>query len=164
MKNLKTILISISLFIFCTVHAQTEYEWDAYGVGFELADDFEVLTDTGEAWELISSDDQIFISVMPWSDSNVTLADLEEATYWNAVDFVFGDGLDGQDLDGDCVEINDFDACYVIGAVYDNDWDYYLVALMMDRGSETNVQVAIAFNEGDEEEIVDMLNSFYAYD
>ena len=43
-------------------------------------------------------------------------------------------------------------------------WDFYLVALMMALNSETNVQVAIAFNEGDEDEIVEMLNSFYAYD
>ena len=67
-------------------------------------------------------------------------------------------------LQGDCVEIDDFDACYVIGAVYDMAWDFYLVALMMALNSETNVQVAIAFNEGDEDEIVEMLNSFYAYD
>lgn len=157
---LKTCLVTVFLFAVIMVNGQDTYEWDAFGVGFELASDFEEVTNDGEEWELMSSDEEIFISVMPWADEEVTLDDLKEATYWVALDFVFGEDAD---VEGDCVEIDDFDACYVIGAVNDMDWDFYLVALMMDVNSETNVQVAIAFNEGDEDEVVEMLNSFYAY-
>jgi len=161
MKNLKSLLVALPFLITFIANAQDTYEWDEFGVGFEVASDFEVITNSSEEWELMSSDEAIFISVMPWSDPNVTLDDLEEATYWVAMDFVFGEDAE---VDGDCGEVDDFDVCYVIGAVYDMDWDYYLVALMMDVGSDTNIQVAIAFNEGDEDEVVDMMNSFYAYD
>lgn len=160
MKKIKIILTGILFLSIVSAQAQTAYEWDEYGVAFELADDFETVTDNRSAWELISNDDQVFISVMPWSDASVTVDDLEEATYLVAVDLVFDDGAE---VDGDCVEIDDFDVCYVIGGVYNRDWDYYLVALMMDVNSETNLQVAVAFNEGDVDEVIDILNSFYAY-
>ncbi len=159
--NKISFLLSIILLSAVTVNAQKKYEWESYGIGFEVVTDFKIVENSDETFELVSSDNELFISVIPWSDSSATIDDLEETTYWKAVDFVFGEGTN---LKSDCMKIGELDACYVIGAVNDMDWDYYLVALMLDAVGETNIQVAIAYNEGDKDVVLEIMNNFYTYD
>ena len=104
-------------------------------MGFEVAYDFQDVSESDDKWELISSDGLIYISVSPWSDASITLEDLEKATYEIALEMIFdGDA----EVDGDCGEIDDFDGCYVIGAVEDEEYELYLIALLMDVESDTN--------------------------
>lgn len=154
--------IAILLIAFTQIAtAQVAYEWDDYGVGFEVAADFQDVSESASEWELISSDGLIYISVTPWSDASITIDDLEDATISIAYDMIFdGDA----EVDGDCGEIHDFDGCYVIGAVDGEEYELYLVALLMDVESDTNVQIIMGFNSGDVDEVVGILGSFYAYD
>lgn len=116
--------------------SQVTYEWDDYGVGFQVAEDFQDVSQGAAQWELISSDGLIYISVTPWSDASITIDDLEYATIGIAFDMIFeGDA----EVDGDCGEINDFDGCYVVWAVFGEEYELFLVALLMDLDSDTNI-------------------------
>ena len=125
------------------------------------SDDFEDISNSEDAWELISSDNQILISVTPWVDGETNIEDLAEATYQVALDLIFEEGAE---VDGDCGSINQFDGCFVIGAVNEEDWDYFLVGLLLDTDNETNLQIAIAFNDGDADEVIEILSSFFSYE
>ncbi|MCP4457430.1 MAG: hypothetical protein GY816_05295 [Cytophagales bacterium] len=164
MKNFTTVLTIALTFTLLRTQAQIRFEWSDGGVGLEMTEDFEVIENTDEAFEFTRTDNQITITVKRWLDVEISPDDLEETTYWYAVDNVFGDSLDGQSFDSGCLKIELFDVCYIIGAMDNGDSDYYLVALLLDIDSETHAKVSIAFTEGNKDIAVGMLKSFFSFE
>ena len=142
--------------------AQQEYVWDSHGVGFSVAHDFEVMESTPNTFTAVSSDDELMISISPWSDADVTDDDLLDAVVELATELEY---YHGEEVVGDNIEIDDFTGYYIITAPEDYDsYDYIIVAVLLDTESSTNLAVSVGFFEGNQEEAIDMLLSFYAFD
>lgn len=158
MKQKSTLLSLFSLFCLLNLaSAQTEYEWDAYGIGFSVTDDFMVSTNSEDAFRAVSSDGKIDIAIYPWLDETVSEDDLEDALIDYADDIL--DSVD--DIDADALTIQDFVGYYLVAAA---DEEMLLMAFMLDKLSDTNAVVQITFEQGNEEEAIDILSSFYSYD
>lgn len=159
----KTFLIGIVLFMsFTAIQAQTDYGWDYYGVGFGVARDFQVYKNSAEAFEAQSSDRLVWINIQPWSDASIT----EENLYSSVLNLAYNIGYyDGGEVAGDYIQINDFSGYFIVCAPNDpNTYNYFIVALLLDTLSDTNLVVSIGYQEGNFEEAQSMLLSFYAYD
>lgn len=159
MKNKSTFLFLILSIIISPLIAQTAYEWDHHGIGFKITEDFTVSTNNSNEFSAASSDGQIGIAIIPWQDEEVSEEDLEDTAIEIALDML---DKKGSEVDGDNISIHDFTGYYVISA--NSAGNMMLIALLLDKESATNIVVAIDFLEGNENEAVEILNSFYAYD
>ncbi len=156
MKNKVILLFALASLAAFTAEAQS-YQWDTYGIGFTVTDDFVVQTNTDEQFYAVSSDGLIDVNVIPWSDASVNKSNLEAAL----IDFVNEELNIRAELDGDEIKLNDFDGYFIVAAY---EGDMLLVAFLLDTQSATNLIVQIGFEEGNEDEAIDILTSFYAYD
>jgi opacity protein-like surface antigen len=157
------IVVFLSLVI-CSLslNAQSYVSWDYYGIGFQVAQDFQVSQNDGNVFEASSSDRLLYVKVQPWTNSTVTVGDL----YGYAVQYA--QNLNyylGAEVAGDYIEIDDFDGYFLVAATNDpRNYNYYLIAYLLDIESDTNYQVLIGYQEGHIDEAVNILVSFYAYD
>ncbi len=136
--------------------AQSAFQWDAYGVGFEVTDDFEVITNNSEEFAAISSDELIEIQILPFADPDVDEDDLDEMVLDYLVEIVG----DVDDFEADDLEIDSYIGSYVVAAAEDQ---MILAAFMLDTDSDTNIIVQLLFEEGNEDEAIEILSSFYSY-
>ena len=157
MKKNTLILTVIFLCIAAFTYAQTEYEWEHYGVGFSVTEDFEVEVNNEKEFTAVSSDGLIDISVLPWSDGTVNEDDLDE----HLIDFASEIFDEADDLVADDLEIDDFIGSFLVAQQNEA---LILAAFMLDIHSQTNVTVQITFEEGNEDEAIKILESFYAFD
>lgn len=144
------------------LHAQTAYEWDYYGIGFEVASDFDIVANNQSEFTAVSSDGLISVSLMPWSDASIDLDHLADATLQLAGELAT---FDQATVNGDFVDLGDLEGYFIVAATSDyQSYDFLLVALLIDTESDTNLVVAIGFEEGNEDEAIDILSSVYPYD
>ena len=164
---MKSSILKAVLFIFLSVssmniQAQNYVSWDYYGIGFQFAQDFRVTQNNGSVFEAVSSDQLLYVNVQPWLNANVDINDLYSyaVNYATSLNFYLG-----AEVAGNYIEIDDFDGYFLIAATNDQrNYNYYLVAYLMDIESNTNYQVLIGYQEGHFEEASNILLSFYAYD
>ena len=141
--------------------AQDSYEWDRYGIGFSVAEDMLIEENSDDAFTVVSPDGEIAVSISPWADGFVDEDSLAEAAISMAIDLYY---IDDSEIDGDYIEIDSFNGYYVLAAPgTDEGPDFILLALLLDTESDTNIVAAIAFEDGNEYEAVDILESLYSY-
>jgi hypothetical protein len=161
-----TVFKAIFFLALCTgsmnLSAQYYVSWDSYGLGFEFAQDFGVLQNNGNVFEATSSDRLLYVKVQPWNNAYVTLDNLFDYTvqYAQSLNFYLG-----AEVAGDYIEIDDFDGYFLVAATNDpRNYNYYLVAYLLDTESATNYQILIGYQEGHIDEAIEILGSFYGYD
>ena len=143
-------------------NAQTAFEWDFHGIGFEVASDFNVQANNESEFTAVSSDGIIAVTLLPWSDATVSMDHLAEATISTAEQLAT---FDRAEIDGDAIDLGDLEGYFIVAATDDYEsYDFLLVALLLDVESSTNLVVAIGFMDGNEDEAIDILGSIYAYD
>lgn len=157
MKKMKFAFILVSVLFSSLANAQTEYEWDLYGIGFSVTEDFEVTVNNSEEFSASSSDDLIDISIFPWADENLDKDDLDDYLIQIATDIVG----DTDDMAAGELEIDDFAGSFLVAS---KDDEIVLVAILLDEESETNFIVQISFVDGLQEEVLEIVGSFYAFD
>lgn len=141
--------------------AQDTYVWEEYGIGFSVASDMVVDDSDPESFTATTSEDEISINITPWSDDSVDEDNLGEAALEMATELYL---FDDSEVDGDYIEIDTFNGFYLIVAPSELDApDFMIIALMLDTESDTNFVVAIGFEDGNDDEAIDVLNSFFSY-
>lgn len=160
--------ISTRTFFLCifllagTLHAQTAYEWDYYGIGFEVASDFGVYENSATQFSAVSSDGLLSISMVPWSDDRITLDNLAEATVEYALNLAV---FDQAAIEGDAIDLGDLQGYFIVAAPESyGSYDYMIAALLLDLESPTNLAVVIGYMDGNLDEAIEILTSIYPYD
>ena len=164
MKKSFSIYLKVFAFALTTYcgTAQTAYEWDYYGIGFEVASDFNVTANTASQFSAVSSDGLLSVSLVPWSDAQVTMDNLAEATVESALEMAV---FDQAEVSGDYLDLGDLQGYFIVAATDDYyTYDFLLMALLLDSESDTNLSVAIGFMDGHSDEAIDILTSIYPYD
>jgi len=159
----KSFYVFICLFLASySLKAQNYFGWDYYGIGFAVARDFQVYTNNTQEFEAQSSDRLLYINIQPWADASVTESNL----YTAVLNLAYNIGYyTGGEVAGDYIQIHDFNGYFIVCALNDpNNYNYFIVAVLLDTLSETNMVVTIGYQEGYFEEARNMLYSFYAYD
>ena len=158
-------IINLTLLWFAmTIHlsAQTAYEWDYHGIGFEVASDFGVTVNNASQFSAISSDGLLSVTLVPWSDNRITLDNLAEATVQSALELAV---FDQATVSGDALDLGDLQGYFIVAATDDyGSYDFLLMALLLDSESETNLSVAIGYMDGHVDEAIEILTSIYPYD
>ena len=112
--------------------------------------------DVNNAESFEASNDDIYLGIYPFDDENIDQDDLYDTTNEIAVELQY-DHIE----DGGKVEIDDFEGYYVVG---DKDGVAALIVTLLDKESETNLFIVIAFAEGFDSVALNIVESFYAYD
>ncbi len=155
-------LLAIATFCLIDLTAQTAFEWDYHGIGFEVASDFNVQVNNESEFTAVSSDGIIAVSLIPWADANVNFDHLAEATIEMAEELAT---FDHAAVDGDEIDLGDLKGYFIVAATDDyGSYDFLLLSLLLDTESSTNLVVAIGFMDGNEDEAIDILASIYPYD
>ncbi len=138
-----------------TLSAQlVDYRWDTHGVGFGVPRDFSVKANSAE--EFTAENGNIFLTILPFQDENVTKDNLAEAVVEMAVNMEY-DSVEAADE----ADVDDFTGYYVKGT---KEGVNALVMGLLDRKSSTNLLVIVAYMDGYESQALDIANSFYAFD
>lgn len=166
MKIITLSFYIIGLLSLIPMTSQAQYrafEWDAHGVGFEVASDFLVMKNNYNEFTAVSSDNQIAISIQPWQDASITINNLEQATVNVGADLLTG----GNELiAADYIQLDYYQGYYIVvstpGSQYSG--DFMLLALLLDTESGTNLTISISGYNANFDEVFEMLFSVYAYD
>ncbi len=160
-KAMFVIFLGISI-LAGSAHAQTAFEWDHYGIGFEVASDFVVQENSETQFSAVSSDGLLYISLVPWSDDRITMDNLAEAT----VEYALGLAVfDQAAVEGDAIDLGDFKGYFMVAAPESyGSFDFMLASLLLDVESPTNLAVVIGYMDGHLDEAIEMLASIYPYD
>lgn len=155
MKMNQTIFaLLLTLLTFTALQAQKEMHWDTHGVGFTVPSNFKI--QTNNAKEYTASNDNLFLSILPIQDENITEEHLAEAVLEMAKTLEY-DVVE----DADQAEIDDFTGYYVLGK---KDGVNAILMAMMDTESSTNLLVVIVYDDNSLDKAIDIANSFFAYD
>jgi hypothetical protein len=155
MKNLSSVLAFFSLLLVTShLSAQTKMEWDLHGVGFTVPSDFAIEANNSE--EFTAGNDHLFLSIYPIQDETITEDNLADAVVEMAVSMEY-DVVD----EADAIDIDDFTGYYVKGTL---DAANVVVMALLDKKSSTNLLVVIAYDQGFENQAINIASSFYAYD
>lgn len=149
------------MFIFTSLQAQQEYEWEEYNIGFEVESDFRVDVNNSDEFTAISSDDEITITIIPWKDRSVDEDDLADIAMELAAEM---DYETGDDIEGDELEIGDFKGYYIYLGPQDASSANVVFAVLLSNSSSTNLIVAIQFDKGNDDEVVEMMKSIHTLD
>lgn len=147
-------LLTVLLISTFQLSAQTAMEWEDHGIGFTVPDDFSVITNNGEEYTAVN--EYLFLSMAPIQDETITEDNLASAVVQMAVEMRY-DVVD----EANSIDIDDFTGYYVKGQL---DGAHAVVMALMDRESSTNLLVIIAYEEGYEEDALQIAASFYAFD
>lgn len=127
------------------------YVWEKYRLQITVPDDFEVVKNTDEEFEMEGDGMELAISIFA---EKITLADLEEATVAGAK------AIKMTEIDqAHATKINQLDGFYVEGFL---EGDRVMFAGLMDQRTKTTLFVAITFADDDanaEEEAFKIINS-----
>lgn len=138
-----------------TLSAQlVDYHWDTHGVGFGVPRDFSVKANNAE--EFTAENGNVFLTILPFQDENVTKDNLAEAVVAMAVNMEY-DSVEAADE----ADVDDFTGYYVKGT---KEGVNALVMGLLDRKSSTNLLVIVAYMDGYESQALEIANSFYAFD
>ena len=135
-------------------NAQVGLEWDSYGIGFSVPDDFELFVNNSE--EFSAGNDDVYLSLLPWDDENINEYNLAEAV----VDVAYAMDYDEITQATDA-NIHDF-VGYGVSGVKDGVWA--VIVMLLDEKSGTNLVVVIAYNDGYDRTAQAIYDSIYAYD
>jgi hypothetical protein len=146
------LLILFFAFAFSSFTVDNIYVWDKYKLQITVPDDFEVVKNTDEEFEMSGDGMELAISIFA---EKITLADLEEATVAGA------EAIKMTEIDqAHATKINQLDGFYVEGFL---DGHRVMFAGLMDQRTKTTLFVAITFADDDEnaeEEAFKIINSF----
>jgi len=147
--------IGIILFVTTSLSAQmTDMIWDTHGVGFKVPNNFVIETNTGE--EFSASNDNLFLTIAPFQDEEVTEDNLADAVV------AMAEALEYDIIEEvEALEIDDFTGYYIKGK---KEGTNAVVMALLDKESSTNLLVVIVYNKGYEEQAVKIAASLYAYD
>ncbi|MCB0649496.1 MAG: hypothetical protein KDC49_22660 [Saprospiraceae bacterium] len=122
-----------------TLQAQQEYVWDAYGIGFTLADDFVEVTNDED--EFSADGDGMSFSIVPFSNEELDENDLTAYTIsiFDELDITRTDAISK-------IRLNGFVGGYALGA---SDDTRLFVMGLIDPDSDTNFFVIITFFDDD---------------
>jgi hypothetical protein len=156
---MKTSFFKLSfIFLFLAIgynsNAQVGLEWDSYGIGFSVPDDFELFVNNSE--EFSAGNDDVYLSLLPWDDENINEYNLAEAV----VDVAYAMDYDEITQATDA-NIHDF-VGYGVSGVKDGVWA--VIVMLLDEKSGTNLVVVIAYNDGYDRTAQAIYDSIYAYD
>lgn len=130
-----------------------DYEWSQHNIAFTLAEDFKVLTNTGD--EFTAKGDGMDFGIFPFSDNTIDASDI--VAYTVAV----AESLELEEVDdADVLELNGLEGAYVEG--YKQGLRVVLLGFI-DPVSATNFFAVITFGDDDpvaEDEAVRMITSF----
>ena len=133
--------------------AQVDMTWDTHGVGFKVPRGFVIETNNAE--EFSAGNDNIFVTIAPIQDENITTEDLADvvAAMVKEMDY---------DLvtDGDAVDVQNFTGYYVRGS---KDGANAIVMALLDPESATNLIVVAIYSGDYEDDALMIVNSFYSY-
>lgn len=158
-----TALNSALTSLFCLISLLSfsqQYEWDQYGIGFTVAQDFVIQENNERAFSATSNDGEISISINPWKDSSITEDNMADTVLMLAKQIT---NDNNRDIAGNYLEIDDFSGYYIITASED-DFDFIAIVLLIDSESSTNLAIAIGFNDGNSDEVESIVEGFYAFD
>lgn len=132
----------------------TDMHWDTHGVGFKVPNDFVIEANNAE--EFSASNDNLFFSIVPIQDVEITDDDLAEAVVEMAT------ALEYDDIEeGEAIEVDDFSGYYIKGR---KDGTNAVVMAVLDKKSSTNLLVVIVYVDGFENQAIKIAASLYAYD
>lgn len=127
--------------------------WDTHGVGFKVPRGFVIETNNAE--EFSAGNDNIFVTIAPIQDENISTDDLADvvAAMVKEMDY---------DLvtDGDAVDVHNFTGYYVRGS---KDGADAIVMALLDPESATNLIVVAIYSGDYEDDALMIVNSFYSY-
>jgi hypothetical protein len=154
MKNYRLPLLLLLLVAHQALSAQTKMRWDKHGVGFTVPSNFKVETNNAE--EYTASNDNLYLSIAPIQDENLTKEHLADAVIAMAKEMKY-------DVvkDADKIDIDDFTGYYVEGR---KSGANAVMMALMDTKSSTNLLVVIVYADGFEKAAVNIAKSFFAYD
>lgn len=126
-------------FAFASFTVDNVYVWDKYKLQITVPDDFEVVKNTDEEFEMSGDGMELAISIFA---EKITMADLEEATVAGA------EAIKMTEIDqAHATKINQLEGYYVEGFL---DGDRVMFAGLMDLRTKTTLFVAITFADDDE--------------
>ncbi|MCP9755418.1 hypothetical protein EGI26_09660 [Lacihabitans sp. CCS-44] len=133
------LLILLFAFAFSSFTVDNIYVWDKYKLQITVPDDFEVVKNTDEEFEMSGDGMELAISIFA---EKITLADLEEATVAGA------EAMKLTEIDqAHATKINQLEGFYVEGFL---DGHRVMFAGLMDPRTKTTLFVAITFADDDE--------------
>lgn len=133
------LVILFFAFSFSSFTVDNIYVWDKYKLQITVPDDFEVVKNTDEEFEMSGDGMELAISIFA---EKITLADLEEATVAGA------EAIKMTEIDqAHATKINQLDGFYVEGFLDDH---RVMFAGLMDQRTKTTLFVAITFADDDE--------------
>lgn len=149
-------ILSLSLLFLVqqSLSAQQEMRWDTHGVGFSVPANFKIETNNAE--EYTASNENLFVSIIPIQDEELTKEHLAEAVVEMAKELEY-DVVDNADE----AEMQDLTGYYVLGK---KDGVNALLMALMDTESSTNLLVVIVYDDRSERAALKVANSFFAYD
>lgn len=133
------LLILFFAFAFSSFTVDNIYVWDKYKLQITVPDDFEVVKNTDEEFEMSGDGMELAISIFA---EKITMADLEEATVAGA------EAMKLTEIDqAHETKINQLEGFYVEGFL---DGHRVMFAGLMDPRTKTTLFVAITFADDDE--------------
>lgn len=122
-----------------STYAQQMYVWDAYGISFSLADDFEEVVNNDEEFSAVG--DGMEFAILPFSDENIDNSDIIAYT------MEVGNALDLERIDDvSLIKLNGFKGAYVEGM---SEGEKIFLMGLIDPDSDTNFFVIITFLDDD---------------
>jgi len=143
---------TMALFIFLSVFSGLK----EFALNFANATDPDFKIETNNAEEYTASNDNLFVSIIPIQDENLTKDHLAEAVVAMAKELEY-DVVDNADE----AEMQDLIGYYVMGK---KDGVNALLMALMDTESSTNLLVVIVYDDRSERAALKVANSFFAYD
>ena len=146
---MKYLLFSVFCFIgSITLSAQQDLVWDAYNIGFTLADDFVETNNTDE--EFSADGDGMSISIVPFSNDEIDETDITAFTI-----SIFAEMDITRTDDISMIELNGFKGGYAEGSA---DGARLFVMGLIDPNSATNFFVIITFHDDDQNAVDEAIN------
>jgi hypothetical protein len=155
MKSIRIIPIALFglLFFSAQLSAQVDMVWETHRVGFKVPRGFTI--ETNNADEFSAGNDNIYMTIAPIQDENITTDDLADV-----VDAMVKEMDYDLITDGDAVEVNNFTGYYVRGS---KDGANAVVMALLDPESATNLIVVVIYSGDYENAALTAVNSFYSY-
>lgn len=154
MKITFLLTVGIVLSSLQMIDAQTEMQWDSYGLGFTIAKGMRIITNNGE--EFTAERKELYLTIHPLTDENVTEDNLVDAVIAMAEEMEYDDISDA-----DVLQLDDLIGVYIEGTT---DGTSSFVIALMDTESAQNYIVIVVFTDEYRDTAIDMIHSFYPYD
>lgn len=146
-------IFGLLLFASQSTIAQVDMTWDTHRVGFKVPRGFQIETNNAE--EFSAGNDNLFVTIAPIQDENITTDDLADV-----VDAMVNEMDYDLVTDGSAVDVNNFTGYYKRGS---KDGSKAIVMALLDPESATNLIVVAIYSDESEDDALTVVNSFYSY-